>query len=204
VAYPVSASPRSAAYGEFLGLHLPAWGLLLLSFFSLGVFLLLFGYIPGLILGKRKRAPEFKGPALAGTAQVQSMRHDSNSQSIPPVCWIALRVQLPGREPYDAQAKQQVPKEVYRVLRRGGGTVAVQVDSTNPLLVWIDFTQSVPSPQTTLQPFDGIQPPPPSSSYDSLTPGIRRYVTVLWWLVGVSTIATLAILVALIIFLKPA
>jgi hypothetical protein len=119
--------------------------MLLLSSISLGMFLLLFGYVPGLILGRRKRAPEFKGPVLTGTAQVQYVRADVNSWSIPPVCWIALRVQVPGREPYDAQIKQQVPKEVYRVLRRGGGTVAVQVDSTNPLYVWVDFTQPMPS-----------------------------------------------------------
>src|SRR5215831_12509068 len=106
-----SAPVRFAAYAEFLGLHLPIWGMLLLSLVSMGVFLLLFSYVPGKILGSRKRGPAFQGPVLTGTARVQQMAPATGSWSIPPVYWIGLSIEVPGREPYDASAKQQVPKE---------------------------------------------------------------------------------------------
>lgn len=198
LAYRASASVRFAAYGEFLGLHLPAWGLLLLSLVSMGAFLLLFYYVPGHLLGRRRRGPEFRGPALTGTALVQQMAPAVGSWSIPPVYLIGLSVQIPGREPYYASAKQQVPKDAYRALHRAGGTVAVQVDSTNPLYVWIDFTQPVLSAQADW-------PPPGQASgspYAGLSPGIRRYVTVLWWLVGIGSVSALAILVVLIVVLR--
>jgi hypothetical protein len=200
LAYRATASVRFASYAEFLGLHLPIWGMLLLSLISMGVFLLLFYYVPGRMLGGRKRGPEFTGPVLTGTARVHSMTPDVNSWSIPPVYWIGLSVQVPGREPYDARAKQQVPKEAYRALRRGGGTVAVQIDSTNPHHVWVDFTQP-------MRPARPDWPPPgqaSGSAYANLTPGIRRYVTVLWWVVGIGSVSALAILAILIIVLRPA
>lgn len=200
LAHQASASVRFAAYGEFLGLHLPAWGLLLLSLVSMAVFLLLFYYVPGQILGRRKRGPDFKGPVLTGTARVQTMAPAVGSWSIPPVYVIGLSVQVPGREPYAASAKQQVPKEAYRALRRAGGAVAVQVDSANPLYVWIDFTQPV-------LPAHADWPPPgqgPRSPYANLSPGVRTYVTVLWWLVGIGSIGGLAILIALFIAFRHA
>ncbi|OBK49101.1 hypothetical protein [Mycobacterium sp. 1081908.1] len=197
LAHQASASVRFPAYGEFLGLHLPAWGLLVLSLVSMGAFLLLFYYVPGRLMGRRKRGPEFAGPALTGTARVQQMAPGVGSWSIPPVYWIGLRVEVPGREPYDASAKQQVPKEAYRALRRAGGTVAVQVDSTNPHYVWIDFTQPV-------LPAHADWPPPGQASgpYAGLSPGVRTYVTVLWWLVGIGSVSALAILVILIVVLR--
>lgn len=164
----------------------------------MAVFLLLFSYVPGQILGRRKRGPDFTGPVLAGTARVQQMTPATGSWSIPPVYWIGLSVQVPGREPYAATAKQQVPKEAYRALQRAGGTVAIQVDSANPLYVWIDFTQPV-------LPAHADWPPPgqaSGSSYANLSPGLRTYVTVLWWLVGIGSIGGLAVLVILFIVLR--
>jgi hypothetical protein len=59
------------------------------------------------------------------------------------VCWTALRVEVPGHEPYDVTVRGPVPKRLYRDLEGGGRTVAVQVDSTNPKKVRIDFNQPI-------------------------------------------------------------
>jgi hypothetical protein len=82
-----------------------------------------------------------KGPALAGTAQVTGMTQDLASGA--EWCCINLRVQIAGGEPYDVSIRQPVPTEQFCRLRGGGGTVAVQVEATNPDTVWIDFTKPI-------------------------------------------------------------
>jgi len=101
----------------------------------------------------RNRAPKINGPALTGTARILSVKVIvwggyafgllglALSESY--ACRTALRVEVPGREPYDVTVRGHVPKRLYRDLEGGGRTVAVQVDSTNPKRVRIDFNQPI-------------------------------------------------------------
>jgi hypothetical protein len=108
---------------------------------------------PRLIAVIRNRGPKINGPALTGTARILSVRLTGAggyalgwlgmalSESY--VCWTALRVEVPGREPYDVTIRGYVPKRLYPDLEGGGRTVAVQVDSTNPKKARIDFNQPI-------------------------------------------------------------
>jgi hypothetical protein len=87
------------------------------------------------------RTTPIKGPALTGTAQIIGMAQDLVSGG--EWCCINLRVHVPGREPYDVSITQRVPTEQFCHFRGGGGTVAVQVDATNPENVWIDFAEPI-------------------------------------------------------------
>ena len=88
------------------------------------------------------RTNPIKGPALTGTAQVTGMTQDTASGG--EWCRIELRVYLADGEPYDVSTRQAVSTEQFCRFRGGGGTVAVQVDATNPDTVWIDFTAPLP------------------------------------------------------------
>jgi hypothetical protein len=59
------------------------------------------------------------------------------------VCSTSLEVEVPGREPYQVIIMGHIPKRLFRDLQRGGTTVAVEVDSTNPKRVRIDFDQPI-------------------------------------------------------------
>jgi hypothetical protein len=88
---------------------------------------------------RRRRASK----RVAGTAQVLSMETMTTTRGQGPsyTCRIALRVEIPGRPTYDATSSNDdfmTPVEIGAV--RPGETVAVQVDSTNPQDVWIDFS----------------------------------------------------------------
>jgi hypothetical protein len=56
---------------------------------------------------------------------------------------IRLSVRIPGHEPYDATATQEVPVPVWHRIDPDGRTVAVQADSTNLKYVRIDFEQPI-------------------------------------------------------------
>ena len=60
-----------------------------------------------------------------------------------PICWIRLKVKIPGHEPYEATATQEVPVAALKRMHMRGGTVAVQVDATRPTYVRIDFDQPI-------------------------------------------------------------
>jgi hypothetical protein len=96
----------------------------------------------GWTIASRER--KFHGPALTGTAQVLSVKTHGAVGNYPAraICRIRLRVALPGREPYDATAKQNFLPWVLDHIQPGR-TVAVQVDSTNPQNVRIDLSQPV-------------------------------------------------------------
>lgn len=84
-------------------------------------------------------------PALTGTAQILSVRTlgavgDPQQGRQRAVGRIHLRVQVPGREPYDATARQNFRPWAYDSIQVGR-TVAVQVDSTNPQKVRIDLSR---------------------------------------------------------------
>jgi hypothetical protein len=80
---------------------------------------------------------------LAGTAQVLSVETMTTTEGPDPshTCRIALRVEIPGRPPYDATSSNgefMTPVEMAAV--QPGKTVAVQISSTDPQDVWIDFS----------------------------------------------------------------
>ena len=131
-----------------------------------------------------RRAARFKGPALTGTAQLLSLAPASALAAFAFVTtyrrwvyWIGLRVEIPGRPPYDVTVTTPVPTTwLYNV--QPGWTYAVQVDSANPENVRFDYRQSVgappgwypdPSGQPVQRYFDGRQwtehryPPAPPS-----------------------------------------
>jgi hypothetical protein len=152
-----------------------------------------------------RTGPRIKGPALTGTARVLGTAKMPQLGLMPYyVCSTSLRVEIPRREPYDVIITGHIPKRLFRDLERGGGTVAVQVDSTNPNRVRIDFTQPMPQAGSSSSafpparestsygeqpPFNGPQssPGPPltgrkkvdqwlvsESPYDHLTPEYRK------------------------------
>lgn len=108
------------------------------------VIVLRVGLLKGL-LGSRK--PKFTGAPLIGTGQVVSVQPTGSSiqrGGLPPEyrCRIALRVDVPGREPYGVTVDQLVDSMVLPNLRPGTNVV-VQVDSANPANIHVDFSQPV-------------------------------------------------------------
>jgi hypothetical protein len=109
------------------------------------------------------RDPASTGVQVQGTGQVASVQRTriskgsgeigSRDDDVEVQCQIALRVQLPGRSPYDATIHQFVDHEMLpgltSAVRPGvpylqpGATVVVAADSANPRDVRIDFTQPI-------------------------------------------------------------
>lgn len=93
------------------------------------------------------RETKIRGPALTGTAQVLSVKTrgavgDPMQGSQRAVSRIRLRVQVPGREPYEATTRQNFRPWAFDAIQTGR-TVAVVVDSANPQKVRIDLGQPV-------------------------------------------------------------
>jgi hypothetical protein len=149
----------------------------------------LLGLVPVLAIGglimfavsneRRRRASQFKGPALTGTAQVVSAApvtgwdlRSLGTQIIKArLVRLGLRMEIPGRPPYDAT--------VTAPLMPRGTRLTVWVDSANPENVRIDFNQPI------------TQPPPGSPyerPYDNISP-------VVWGLSAVGFIALIAVVV---------
>jgi hypothetical protein len=90
--------------------------------------------------------PKFAGPPVAGTGRILFVSHQRPPSSLSknlPIRSIRLCVEIPGHERYDATATQEVPLPVLKRIDPHGGTVAVQVDSTNLKYVRIDFNQPI-------------------------------------------------------------
>jgi hypothetical protein len=89
---------------------------------------------------KPKKRPEFEGPAVTGTARVLEWR-GARFLSYE----LALRVEALGHQPYEVTVRQRVPIGVLysRAAFRPNMIVAVQIDSTNPRNVWIDFKKGM-------------------------------------------------------------
>jgi hypothetical protein len=124
-----------------------SWGLLLML-------LIVFGWIAFFVfLYQRQRRkfggpPRFAGPPLAGTARILFVVPEGRGPPSPysknaPIRSIALNVKIPGHQPYDVTARQEVPVSVLTRIDPHGGTVAVLVDSTNLKYVRIDFDQPI-------------------------------------------------------------
>ncbi len=91
--------------------------------------------------------PKFVGPPVAGTGRILFVSREGRGHppldSDPVTRAVRLEVRIPGHKPYDATAVQEIPvPALYRIDPRGG-TVAVQVDSTNFNYVRIDFDQPI-------------------------------------------------------------
>jgi hypothetical protein len=107
---------------------------------SIVIMIAIFGTVG--VMAWRLREPKISGPALTGTAQILSVKQTAGStqegRNLP--LQIGLRVQVPGRQPYDVTVKRRV--DLVHVARvQPGATVPVQVDATNPQEVGIDFNQ---------------------------------------------------------------
>ncbi|MBV8860525.1 MAG: hypothetical protein JO259_01500 [Mycobacterium sp.] len=93
--------------------------------------------------------PSFAGSAMSGTARISAVQTTGASiqrGGHPPAyqCQIALRVEIPGRQPYDVMVRQLVDTVALPAVQPGA-TVAVQVDSANSQNVRIDFNQPITS-----------------------------------------------------------
>ena len=81
-----------------------------------------------------RRMRKIRGPVLTGTAQVLSLKQFGSVAVNGParmICRFRLRVQVPGREPYDVAHWQNLaPWELNAVAP--GRTVSVEVDETKP------------------------------------------------------------------------
>jgi hypothetical protein len=96
-----------------------------------------------LVLNRVSREePKIKGPAPTGTARVLSMKTGIAVGNYPQriMCRIGLTVEVPGRQPYDVRVRQGFLPWAMDAIEPGR-TVPVQVDSTNPQKVRIDFNQ---------------------------------------------------------------
>jgi hypothetical protein len=92
--------------------------------------------------------PKFVGPPLAGTARIlfvsrEGRGHPPLDSKYPVIRAIRLEVRIPGYKPYDATAVQEIPVPALYRIDPHGGTVAVQVDSTNLHYVRVDFDQPI-------------------------------------------------------------
>ena len=154
------------------------------------------------ILAPRRKAERFDGPALTGTAQVLSAARGGGLVGLfaagrsGVMCRFGLRVEIPGRQPYDASVTTIVgsgtlvalcvhgqrwePGRPWHV--KPGTTVAVQVDSTNPDKVLVDFSRM------TQQPGSPYSPPAQRRSwfdYSDMSLGYRMLM-IAWWVVSVG------------------
>jgi hypothetical protein len=119
----------------------PWWAVVIvLSVFGLiayGIFMTFIG----------SRETKIRGPALTGTARVISVKTrgavgDPQQGAQRAIARIRLMVEVPGRAPYEATARQNFRPWVFDSIQ-AGRTVAVLVDSTNPQRVRLDLSQPV-------------------------------------------------------------
>jgi hypothetical protein len=88
----------------------------------------------------RIRKPRFTGAALFGIARIQSLASTGTVINNRYVCKIRLRVEIPGREPYEVTVRQAVhPISMASV--QPGSIVRVQIDSDDLQKVRIDSAQ---------------------------------------------------------------
>jgi hypothetical protein len=90
--------------------------------------------------------PEIRGAALTGTARVLSVnRATAPYQARDALALrIGLRMEVPGRQPYDVTVKRTVDlSHVVVGHLKTGATFPVQVDATDPKKVRFDFSQPI-------------------------------------------------------------
>jgi hypothetical protein len=89
--------------------------------------------------------PRIKG-ALTGTARVLSLQPTNAGNEFAHTCKIGLRVEIPGRAPYDVTIRQNV-RVIHLARVQPGAAIPVQVDPANPQKVLIDFNEPITPPQ---------------------------------------------------------
>lgn len=94
-----------------------------------------------LIRERKRRNPEIRGPAVAGTAKVLSVKQVGASEHQLTVR-IGLRVEIPGHPPYDVAVERNI-NHIHVPRVQPGATVPVQVDPANPQKVRIEFDQPI-------------------------------------------------------------
>ncbi|OBK21803.1 hypothetical protein A5634_09460 [Mycobacterium asiaticum] len=104
----------------------------------------------------RIRKPRCSGPPLTGIARIESLESAGSVVDNRYICKIVLRVEIPGREPYDATVRRAV-NPVSMASVQPGKVVAVQVDSTDPQKVLID-------PSGPIDPWTNAPDGPPSAA----------------------------------------
>jgi hypothetical protein len=128
-------------------------------------------FVTALIVGPLlvRRMRKISGPVLAGTAQVLSLQQFGSLVVNGParqICRFRLRVEVPGREPYEVTHWQNfAPWDLAAVAP--GETVGVEVDSTKPKRVRIRGDRAVrrhPGPAVVFDRFSA--PPTPTGSAD--------------------------------------
>src|ERR1700758_3411318 len=112
-----------------------AAGVILIALLSIGLPVAIIVYYR-----RRYGAPKFAGSAEPGTAQILSVKNTGssggNSGVAMQLCKLGLRVDVPGREPYEVTVRHAfVPWAMPAV----GRTVAVEVDSANPRKVRLNL-----------------------------------------------------------------
>jgi hypothetical protein len=126
-----------------------------------------------IVLARRSRNPKIRGPALSGTAQVLSAQTTGTMINQSYVLRIALRVQIPDRQPYDVTVSRRI-HPIQMAAIQPGNVIPVQVDAANPNVVEFDFNRSVPSqgvqhsgPATVAQIADALKRTPNAGSVGS-------------------------------------
>jgi hypothetical protein len=109
---------------------------------SIVVMIALFGTIA--FMAWRTREPRISGTALAGMAEVMSVKQTAGSKQetrdLP--LQIGLRVQVPGQQPYDVTVKRRIDL-IHAGRVQPGATIPVKVDASNPQKVVIDFNRPI-------------------------------------------------------------
>ncbi|MBE1547652.1 hypothetical protein GGC64_001660 [Mycobacterium sp. OAS707] len=101
------------------------------------------------------RQTKIRGQALTGTARVLGVKTrgavgDAVQGAQRVVCRIRLSVEVPGREPYEATARQNFRPRTLDAIHVGR-TVAVQVDAGNPQRVRIDLSRPPEAGSASMQ-----------------------------------------------------
>ena len=130
-------------------------GGIVFGFIAIGV-VILFLVLMFVARARLRRAEQFEGPAVTGTAQLLSadragglagLAVDSvvGNRGVMSAARIGLRVQIPGRPPYDVTVTTRVRNTwLYKARRWPSGTYVVQVDSANPERVRFNDLQTWP------------------------------------------------------------
>jgi hypothetical protein len=96
------------------------------------------------VLRIKQTNPSIRGSALMGTALVlsaeQAMGPKVEGRSTP--IRIGLRVEVPGRQPYDVTVRREVDL-VHLGRLQPGANIPVQVDATDPRRVRLDLSRPI-------------------------------------------------------------
>jgi len=145
---PAPSAPHTAAMNVFYlatsyKTDAPWWVVVMLAVLTVGTFVAIAWGLYMTFIGSRET--KIRGQALSGTAEVLEVKTrgavgDPMQGGQRAICRILLSVQIPGREPYEATARQNFPPRVLDTIHVGR-IVAVQVDANDPQRVRIDVSR---------------------------------------------------------------